>query len=132
MLKRTNLIDLFDTLVNNPIEEFEELLPWLIESIFANGMAHSLDGVFETCTRLMGSTIYRILSSNRSEPQKEEMLTQCLKFMKQGLQIVSRHGSKYANDAVSNRALFIKVFHLKPLIESSLLSDNIEVNLLAL
>ena len=103
VIKRTNLIDLFDNLINDPHEDLEELIPWLIESIFANGISHSLDGVFETCARLMGHTIFRVLEAKYSEKVKDDMLTQCLKFMKQALQVVSRHGSNFTNDRESNR-----------------------------
>ena len=103
VIKRTNLIDLFDNLINSPHEDLEELIPWLIESIFANGISHSLDSVFETCARLMGQTIYRALEAKYSEKVKDEMLTQCLKFMKRALQIVSRHGQTFANNSESNR-----------------------------
>ena len=65
VIKRTNLVDMFDSLISNEAEDFDDLLPWLICQIFTGGMTHHLDNIFETCALLMGSVICRILNSEK-------------------------------------------------------------------
>ena len=132
ILKRTNLIDFLDNLINEQLEDLEELLPWLIESIFANGISHAHDEIFETCARLMGHTIYRMFEADHTDKKRDEMLTQCLKFMNRALQVVSRHGRVLTNDRESNRKMFIALYPLKQIIEHSLVADKIALNLVAL
>ena len=122
---------MLDNLTNNPVTEFDELLPWLIDQIFAHGMSHDTEDVFYTCARLMANTLIRVLQSNYTELQKDDMCTQCFKFMKRALNDLSRYGSS-TNDPEVNRALFLDIFPLKQIFEISFPADNISLNYVAL
>ena len=49
----------FSKLTLKPVEEFEELIPWLVYNIYAEGMTHVIDQdeVIVTCTKLVGQVM---------------------------------------------------------------------------
>ena len=86
VIKRSGLVDLLDSLLNNPKPELDSDLIWLITQMHTHDVGHCNAGLLETSARSMGTIITRILDSSKKPELIEEACIHCLKFVKKSLE----------------------------------------------